>query len=87
MNEIEKFVEERDSALMTRDAEQFREFVMNCNLYDTFHKEAFSKMSNKQIELIMHKMIIHCTNIPLEIRQESENWLADRGLSTSMEED
>lgn len=84
MNEIEKFVKERDAVLMTRDVEQFRKFVMNCNLYDTFHKEAFSKMPNQQIEIIMHKMIVHCINIPLEVRQESKNWLEDRGYSAEI---
>lgn len=86
INEHRKFIKERDKALMTRDVKQFKKFVMKCKYYNIIEKIRFLLLPKINIEIAMHKIIAN-SNFPLEIRQESENWLANRGLSTSVDKD
>lgn len=78
MNEIKKFVKERDAVLLTRDINKLKEFIANCKYYDKKIKESFLKMPDKFIEVTMHKMIINDENLPTEFRQYSYDWLANR---------
>lgn len=48
--------------------------------YDLMFVDAIARASDEVLEMTLHKMIVHCTNLPFDFRQKSADWLLDRGL-------
>ncbi len=77
----EKYAKERDKMLLKRDINELRKFVnKNKKLYRKEYIKAFNAASDEIIEITMHKMIVHCINLPFNFRQESADWLIEKGF-------
>ena len=66
MDEIQRFVKERDKALANLDMEYARRVI--------------PMATSDEVRLIaMHKARYEITSLPAELRHESANWLRERG--------
>ena len=82
MNKIKKFVKERDKMLCRCSVDELRKFVNNnADLYGLDFVEVFNLMNDEIAEATMYKMIYHCTNIPLNIRERAVKWLTEHNFS------
>lgn len=76
---------ERDKALLTRDPEKLRRFVVeNEEYYGKSFVLCFKFAPKKMVEATMHKMIVHCESLPDDVRDESEEWLLKRGMDLKL---
>ena len=80
MEKLKQYVKERNEMLLKRDVGELRKFVI-------YHKHNFNpdirlaliSATDEVLEITLHKMIVNCTNLPFDFRQESADWLLDRG--------
>lgn len=79
---IKKYVKERDEMLLKCSVAEFRKFVKET---ERFHPPGFARAveraADEVLEITLHKMIVHCINLPFDYRQKSADWLLDRGFS------
>ena len=72
-NYIKEFVKDRHEVLMTLDLDKAKEY---CEKYDV------PKASSDEVLLIgLHKARLHATDIPTELKEQSREWLKERGYS------
>lgn len=82
---IKRFVKERDEMLLKCSVKELRKFVYEHEeLYDPAYIRALHRMSDEFLELVLHKMIVNCTNLPFDFRQKSADWLLERGFALEM---
>ena len=48
--------------------------------YSHMFVDSIVRADDKVLEITLHKMIVHCTNLPFEFRQKSADWLLDKGF-------
>lgn len=78
---IINFVKQRDKMLAKCSIEELRKFVKdNADLYDKEIVMAFEKAPDAVVEITLHKMIFHATNLPSVMRMKSAHWLISRGF-------
>ena len=68
------YYEELGKALRTRDIEELKRFFI------LFRNEK-PTVSDKVLEISMHKMICNRTDMPEDLVMDSFDWLEERGLS------
>lgn len=68
---IEKFVEERNSALLSMDKRRIKKFAKKYGLQIPDNEKAFW--------MAVHKAICNIANIPFEVRLKSADWLYENG--------
>jgi hypothetical protein len=80
---IKRFVKERDEMLKKCSIKELRKFVKKNagKYYEEDFAKRFEKASDKVAEINLHKMIVNCTNLPIEFRWKSASWLMNRGYS------
>ena len=87
MEQMKHYVKDRDEMLLKRSVEEFRKFVAKYEkYYSPMFVDAIVRADDKVLEITMHKMIVHCTNLPFDFRQESADWLLDRGFHLELGE-
>ena len=79
---IKKYVKERDEMLLKCSVAEFRKFIKKHErFYPPGYARAVERAADEVLEITMHKMIVHCINLPFDYRQKSADWLLDRGFS------
>ena len=87
MNKLKQYAKERDEMLLKRDVKELRKFILEHQ--DNMNPIMCLSMlnaSDKVLEITLHKMIVNCTNLPFDFRQESADWLLDRGFRLDLGE-
>ena len=82
MENIEKYVKERDEMLLKGSVAELKKFIAKYEeYYNPMMIDALARAKDEVLEITLHKMIIHCVNLPFDYRQKSADWLLDRGYS------
>ena len=83
---IKKFVKQRDKMLKKCSIKELRKFVRKYKgiYYDSDIVAEFERESDEVVEITLHKMILHCTNLPAKLRFKSADWLLDNGHSLTL---
>ena len=82
MKNIEKYVKERDEMLLKGSVAELKKFIAKYEeYYNPMMVDALARAKDEVLEITLHKMIIHCVNLPFDYRQKSADWLLDRGYS------
>ena len=85
MDELTKFVKERDEMLKRCDIAELRKFVeANERFYDLRFRKAIRKAPDHVLEITLHKMIVSVPKLPKRLRDNSIRWLYERGYSLSI---
>lgn len=80
MDNIQKYVKERDEMLLKCSVDELKKFIGKYEeYYNPMFVDAIARAKDEVLEITLHKMIIHCTNLPFDFRQKSADWLLDRG--------
>ena len=80
MENIEKYVKERDEMLLKGSVAELKKFIAKYEeYYNPMMVDALARAKDEVLEITLHKMIIHCVNLPFDYRQKSADWLLDRG--------
>lgn len=75
-NEIETYVKERDSVLLSGD-------VAKVAALRKKHSPYLSPPISPEVEEIaMHKAITGCLSLPFDYRKKSKRWLTERGYTS-----
>lgn len=82
---LKQYVKERDEMLLKRDVGELRKFAINHkhNLNPDI-RLALISATDEVLEITLHKMIVNCTNLPFNFRQQSADWLLDRGYNVGI---
>lgn len=75
LDDLAAFVRERDEALLSGDVERVRNFHTKWN-------PGIRPMPREVAEVAMHKARTAAMSLPVEAREASEKWLADRGFES-----
>lgn len=82
---IRNYIEERDKMLLKCSVDELRKFVKK---YDEFYSAEmhyiFMTASDEVLEITLHKMIVHASNIPAPRREKSREWLLRHGYDLSI---
>lgn len=82
MNELKQYAKERDEMLLKCSVAELRKFVSKHEkFYSPMFTDAITRADEKVLEITLHKMIVHCINLPFDFRQKSADWLIDRGFN------
>ena len=85
MENIEKYVKERDEMLLKGSVAELKKFVKKYEqYYSPMIANSIARAKDEVLEITFHKMIIHCVNLPFDYRQKSADWLLDRGYSLDL---
>lgn len=85
MKNIEKYVKERDKMLLKGSVSELKKFIAKYEgYYNPMMVDALARAEDEVLEITLHKMIIHCVNLPFDYRQKSADWLLDRGYSLDL---
>lgn len=85
MKKIEKYAKERDEMLMRGSVAELKKFIAKYErYYNPMMADALVRAEDEVLEITLHKMIIHCVNLPFDYRQKSADWLLDRGYSLDL---
>ena len=85
MENIEKYVKERDQMLLKGSVAELKKFVKKYEkYYSPMIANSMTKAKDEVLEITLHKMIIHCVNLPFDYRQKSADWLLDKGYSLDL---
>ena len=85
MENIEKYVKERDEMLLKGSVAELKKFIAKYEeYYNPMIAKSMEKAKDEVLEITLHKMIIHCVNLPFDYRQKSADWLLDRGYSLDL---
>lgn len=85
MENIEKYVKERDKMLLKGSVSELKKFIAKYEgYYNPMMVDALARAEDEVLEITLHKMIIHCVNLPPDYRQKSADWLLDRGYSLDL---
>ena len=85
MENIEKYVKERDKMLLKGSVAELKKFIAKYEeYYNPMMIDALARAKDEVLEITLHKMIIHCVNLPFDYRQKSADWLLDRGSSLDL---
>ena len=85
MENIEKYVKERDEMLLKGSVAELKKFVKKYEqYYSPMIANSMARAKDEVFEITLHKMIIHCVNLPFDYRQKSADWLLDRGYSLDL---
>lgn len=85
MENIDKYVKERDEMLSKGSVAELKEFIAKYEeYYNPMMVDALARAKDEVLEITLHKMIINCVNLPFDYRQKSAEWLLDRGYSLDM---
>ena len=85
MENIEKYVKERDEMLLKGSVDELKKFVKKYEqYYSPMIANSMARAKDEVLEITLHKMIIHCVNLPFDYRQKSADWLLDRGYSLDL---
>ena len=85
MDNIEKYVKERDKMLLKGSVSELKKFIAKYEgYYNPMMVDALARAEDEVLEITLHKMIIHCVNLPFDYRQKSADWLLDRGYSLDL---
>lgn len=85
MDELTKFIKERDEMLKRCDIAELRKFVKaNASYYDEGFRKAINNAPDKILEITLHKMIVSVPKLPKRLRDNSIRWLWERGYSLSI---
>lgn len=75
---IDKFVKDRDAALLSFDAAKFRKFY---NKYRALGVYTMELPDDRVVEVSMRQAILGMSNPPKEAVEEAKKWLRDHGLN------
>lgn len=82
MNEITKYAQERNAMLKKRSVAELRKFINDhAHFYTDGFVQSFNNAKDYVVEITLHKMIANSIGLPKEMREESVQWLLDRGLN------
>jgi hypothetical protein len=82
---IEKYAKERDEMLLKGSVAELKKFIAKYEeYYNPMMVDALARAKDEVLEITLHKMIIHCVNLPFDYRQKSADWLLDRGYSLDL---
>ena len=85
MENIEKYVKERDKMLLKCSVAELKKFIAKYEkYYNPMMVDALARAKDEVLEITLHKMIIHCVNLPFDYRQKSADWLLDRGYRLNL---
>ena len=85
MENIEKYVKERDEMLLKGSVAELKKFIAKYEeYYNPMMVDALARAKDEVLEITLHKMIIHCVNLPFDYRQKSADWLLGRGYSLDL---
>ena len=85
MENVEMYVEERDEMLLKGSVSELKKFIAKYEgYYNPMMVDALARAEDEVLEITLHKMIIHCVNLPFDYRQKSADWLLDRGYSLDL---
>ena len=85
MENIEKYVKERDEMLLKGSIAELKKFIAKYEeYYSPMIANSMARAKDEVLEITLHKMIIHCVNLPFDYRQKSADWLLDRGYSLDL---
>ena len=85
MENIEKYVKERDEMLLKGSVAELKKFVKKYEqYYSPMIANSMARAKDEVLEITLHKMIIHCVNLPFDYRQKSADWLLNRGYSLDL---
>ena len=80
-----EYAVKRDEMLMKRSVDEFRKFVKENKKHYGFSLASFILAScDAVLEITLHKMIVHSTNLPFDFRQESADWLLNNGYDLDL---
>jgi hypothetical protein len=83
---IEKYAKERDEMLLKGSVAELKKFIAKYEeYYNPMMVDALARAKDEVLEITLHKMIIHCVNLPFDYRQKSADWLLDRGYSLDLD--
>lgn len=69
--------------LLKGDINELRKFIKeNEKLYTPMFVDSIARANDDLLEMVLHKMRVHCVNLPAEARKESEEWLRRRENGT-----
>ena len=85
MENIEKYVKERDEMLLKGSVAELKKFIAKYEeYYNPMMADALARAKDEVLEITLHKMIIYCVNLPFDYRQKSADWLLDRGYNLDL---
>ena len=85
MENIEKYAKERDEMLLKGSVAELKKFIAKYEeYYNPMMVDALARAKDEVLEITLHKMIIHCVNLPFDYRRKSADWLLDRGYSLDL---
>ena len=85
MENIEKYAKERDEMLLKGSVAELKKFIAKYEeYYNPMMVDALARAKDEVLEITLHKMIIHCVNLPFDYRQKSADWLLDREYSLDL---
>ena len=69
MENIEKYVKERDEMLLKGSVAELKKFIAKYEeCYNPMMVDALARSKDEVLEITLHKMIIHCVNLPFDYR-------------------
>lgn len=75
---IRIYIKERDEAVASMDVEKFRKFAEKYN-------SRVQYVNDEVVEVMMRKMAVHITSLPVDVRTEAFRWLISRGYDFDLE--
>jgi hypothetical protein len=82
---IEKYAKERDEMLLKGSVAELKKFIAKYEeYYNPMMVDALARAKDEVLEITLHKMIIHCVNLPFDYRQKNADWLLDREYSLDL---
>ena len=89
MNEVKKYVKERDTAITNaikyRDIGTFEDFVKrHTNLYSYYFLEKWNKCNTTTKWCTVMKMACNCENVPQEVKEQAKEWLTLNGFDYAL---
>ena len=71
--------------LLKGSVAELKEFIAKYEeYYNPMMVDALARAKDEVLEITLHKMIIHCVNLPFDYRQKSADWLLDKGYSLDL---
>ena len=85
MTDMKNYVKDRDEMLLKCSVDELRKFLGKYEkYYSPMFVDSIVRADDKILEITLHKMIIHCVNLPFDFRQKSADWLFDKGFKLDL---
>lgn len=84
---MKEFIQKRDEMLLKKDVNELRKFVDEYSKwYPLLTYKAIMDADEEYLEEVLHFMIVYDTNLQLEMRNESKEWLVEHGCMVEVDE-